>query len=146
MAYRENATNEYLTDNTLFYEFDHFWAIHRSVGWGSQNNYDDVMLIQYLINSLKITEKLEEDGLFGPKTSKAIWRFQNKFNQKHKACCIADGKVNAVKGDVLESSRSETIYTIYLLNYWYLQKKRIYYTDIRMDPELPNELCHLLSV
>lgn len=130
--------------DNLFSPYNHFWAIDRSVGWGCENYYDDVLLIQYLINSLKITNKLEPDGIFGNKTCKAIARFQNKFNQKHNGGCLVDGKVNAVDGSVSYSHKSGAIYSIYLINYWFLERKRIFYPDIRADRELPQPLLHIL--
>lgn len=136
--------NEYISGT--FYEYDFYWGVERNVGWGCENNYDDVLLIQYLINSLEIMDKLVEDGAFGPKTSKAIKRFQTKFNRKYPHTCVVDGQVNAAQGDVfyVPGSKQLMIYTIYMLNFWYLEKKRIYYRDIRMDPKLPNELCQLM--
>lgn len=137
------AYKGYLTA-MVFDEFEHFWALHRGVGWGYENNYDDVMLVQYLINSLEITKRLKEDGIFGPKTSGAIWYFQRWYNRNISNCVLVDGKIDAARGDVINAPVSETEYTIYSLNMSYMNKKRSYYRDIKMDPELPNPLNHLL--
>ena len=38
------------------------------------------------------------------------------------------------------------MFTIHLLNAWYLQKFKNYFEDIRRDPAIPNDLKHLLMV
>lgn len=144
MASRIIVTGEAMSD--AFYPYKHFWGIDRNVGWGCTNNYDDVLLIQYLINSLKITDQLVEDGIFGNNTYKAIARFQKKFSQYYLNTCVVDGKVNAVDGEVTNYDSGSKIYTIYLINYWFIEKKRIFYPDIRMDRDLPSNLCQLMSL
>ena len=144
MAYKAQApagTEKYL------YGFKHFWAIHKGVGWGYDNNYDDVMLVQFLFNNanahLRISENLQMDGIFGKKTQKAIRAFQKKY-QIH-----VDGKVNPVDGAdrfVTNTSGQAEVFTNIVLNEAYVFLHPIYYLDIRMDPQLPQPLAHLLSV
>jgi peptidoglycan hydrolase-like protein with peptidoglycan-binding domain len=142
MAYKAAISNENISDLCL-QGVSHFWAIHQGVGWGYNNNYDDVLLIQFLLNSNGAG--LVEDGIFGKKTQKAIRVFQKKF----KLVLFVDGKVDANDGsdyDIQNGNQVNNLYTILVLNYCYKENKNIYYSDLRMDPKLPQSLCHLLSV
>lgn len=124
---------------------DHYWGIDKGVGWGCKNYWDDVMLIQYLLNST-ISAKLTQDGIFGPKTEKAIRKFQK--NQKGLKAWV-DGKIDSAdgSGSVVWNSSATVgcVYTIYLLNISYRGKHSAYYEDLRMDGSLPPELTSVFS-
>jgi peptidoglycan hydrolase-like protein with peptidoglycan-binding domain len=146
MAYKATITDE-LIQLAALDGVSHFWAIHRGVGWGYDNNYDDVLLIQFLLNS--DGANLVQDGVFGKKTQHAIKAFQKKW----KGYVFSDGKVDANDGSQAgfdlnpdDATDLDRIYTIFVLNYSYLDSKRIYYNDLRMDPKLPQPLAHLLSL
>jgi len=142
MAHKANISG---TDQKkLFKGVNHFWNINKGVGWGYDNKWDDVLLIQYFLNSIR-KANLVEDGIFGKKTQKAIKAFQKDYVADS---IFADGKVNAVAGtDIWIESSSNDIYlfTIYALNNKYLYDNRVYYADLRIDPKLPLELCQILS-
>lgn len=127
-------------DVKYFLEVNHFWSITKGVGWGYDNKWDDVLLVQFFLNA---TQKagLVEDGIFGKKTQKAIRAFQKQCE----GMLTTDGKVNAVDGTAWKINDTYYTYTIYLLNSWYLGERRQYYWDLRMDSKLPNELCQIFS-
>ena len=124
---------------------DHFWAIHKTVGWGCPNKNDDVMLVQYLVNVWAKEKALKMDGIFGNKTYKGILSFQKWINANWADAATADGRVTAkhVGGDTHTGSGG--YFTIHALNLIYIEQRRIYYNDIRMDRELPPLLCHIFS-
>ena len=139
-----------MTDNINLYPFDgqqvnHFWANHKTVGWGCSNKWDDVMLVQYLINVWVKKLVLKMDGIFGNKTYNGIKNFQKWMNEKNGSTVVAsDGRVSAA-GNTNDLTKAGNCYTIHLLNCVYLEQRRIYYNDIRIDRELPTELCGILS-
>ena len=145
MAYR--AT---MTDNFNLHPFDgqfvnHFWANHKTVGWGCSNQWDDVMLVQYLINVWTKKLVLKMDGIFGNKTYKGIKDFQKWMNAKTGSTVVAnDGRVSAA-GNSNDLTGAGNCYTIHLLNCIYIEQRGLYYNDIRMDRELPTELCSVFS-
>ncbi|MBX7169445.1 MAG: peptidoglycan-binding protein [Pyrinomonadaceae bacterium] len=125
----------------------HFWAISRSVGYGCPNNFDDVLLIQFLLNSVMNKTKLDLDGKFGSKTYNRIKSFQRWANLVNGESVLAyDGTVTAVDGSEKSYTSIKGMFTIHLLNAWYLQKFKNYFEDIRRDPAIPNDLRHLLMV
>lgn len=143
MAYKARA-EEVLSVN-LLEGVRHFWAINRSVGWGNENRKDDVMLVQYLINSVGKFKKLEEDGIFGNETHKGIKKFQKFMNETFgSTTCAPDGRISHMDGSRYVS-QSDRFFTIHLLNAVYSWEKRIYYDDLRRDPNLPTHLCSVLS-
>lgn len=125
---------------------DHYWGIDKGVGWGCKNYWDDVMLIQYLLNTT-ISAKLAQDGIFGPKTEKAIRKFQKKKTNGWRPW--VDGKIDSANGsdDIVWNSSATrgTVYTIYLLNMSYRSLHHAYYEDLRMDGSLPPELTYIFS-
>ena len=135
------APVSYELKECLLNSVNHFWAISNTVGWGCRNNYEDVLFIQYMLNSIVKAKRLEPDGIFGPETAKGIKNFQKSMNRFFfSGACREDGRVSDMDG-----SRSTTIsgefYTIHLLNWMYLDYKRIYYNDLTMDAQLPGDLC-----
>lgn len=118
----------------------HFWSVTRGVGWGYDNNWYDVLLIQFFLNSVR-KAGLALDGIFGNKTETAIKSFQ----KKSLGVLVVDGKVNAVDGSSGWIEDSDRIYTIYALNAAYLKKKPIYYEDLTMDSKLPIDLCQVFG-
>ncbi len=139
MAYKAEASYESID----FYApaSNHYWAITESVGWGNYNIKDDVMLVQYLINKCAGKKVLETDGLFGNKTFKAIKNFQRSVNDTGYSFCRVDGRVSNVMGKPNIAVESGDFYTIHQLNWFFIQEKRIYFNDIRADPDLPIDLC-----
>ena len=145
MAYKAIASNQ-LEICVFDCNAKHFWAIHKSVGWGCNNKTDDVMLVQYLINVWAKGKALEMDGIFGNKTYKGIMSFQKWANQAFAInAAKTDGRVTAADGGKDYVTKSDTFYTIHLLNLVLLDERRIYYSDIRMDSLLPSQLCSALS-
>ncbi len=146
MAYKAKMSNDMRNDIFQGELVHHFWAVHKTVGWGCSNKYDDVMLVQYLLNCWYKREELKMDGIFGNNTYKAVKSFQKYANTYWDCNALkSDGKVSAMDGDTYNTKSGTHFYTIHLLNYMYLQEMRIYYTDIRMDRLLPAGLCHILS-
>lgn len=142
MAHKDSVQDEelraWVSNNSFFYN------IHQNVGWGYPNQKDDVLLIQYFLNFYLDwygKTKLVEDGIFGNKTFKAV-----KFFQKGG---FVDGAVNTVNGRKIRSTKSKTIYTMYELNVTYLSMMpngKLYFKDLRMDPNLPQPLAQALTV
>ncbi len=124
---------------------EHYWGIDKGVGWGHKNDWDDVMLVQYLLNST-ISAKLVQDGIFGKKTEKAIRKFQKNLKPWKG---WTDGKIDSANGsDLIVWNSSATvgcIYTIYSLNISYRGRHHAYYEDLRMDGSLPPELTSVFS-
>lgn len=140
MAHKETIQD---ADARIWIEYSFFYNLHFSVGWGNKNQIDDVFLVQFFINSWRRQNKqklIDEDGLFGPKTSKAIRSFQKDMFS------FADGVVTSIDGTRFKGTKSGTIYSIFQLNYWYITEKRLYFDDIRKDPNLPVLLAQKLSV
>lgn len=142
MAYKE-AFN--FQDVELEGNPDHFWNLTESVGWGCQNYYDDVMLVQFFLNTVN-NAKLVPDGLFGNKTYTALKNFQRKMKREGPGVCYVDGQVDRIDGTRAVSTKSKTIYTIISLNAAYYWSYQHFYDDIRKDRNLPPELCHLLTL
>ncbi len=116
------------------------------------NKRDDVMLVQYLLKRVyqqgqnaqpplqaNGTATLKIDGLYGPKTQKAIEQFQLEMRRNGRNIAT-DGCVDSELGDSATSSISKTGYTISWLNkyFWILYPGLA--PDIRIDPECPAEL------
>lgn len=121
------------------------------------NRRDDVMLVQYLLKRvyqqgqncnppLKDTgaASLKIDGLYGPKTQKAITNFQLEMRRNGRSIAT-DGCVDPERGDSATSSISKTGYTISWLNkyFWILYPELA--PDISVDPECPAELKQAVS-
>jgi peptidoglycan hydrolase-like protein with peptidoglycan-binding domain len=110
-----------------------FWNISGSVGWGCENNWMDVMFIQYLLSAAWGMDNLKCDGIFGPKTASAIKGFQRICREYIKV----DGKVDAADGTRLRSTVSKTVYTIIVLNSELKKYKPLSFNDLQGDPALP---------
>lgn len=134
---------------SLFQGASHFWNINKDVGWGYDNKNSDVLLIQFLINSVGTGAKLVEDGIFGKKTYKAIKSFQSYYNVQFGGSLYVDGAVNFPEISPMTFNIFMTpgggVYTIHALNSVYSKYNRPYFNDLRMDPKLPSKLCQLLS-
>lgn len=117
------------------------------------NRRDDVMLVQYLLkrvyqqghkaqpplNQANGTSQLKIDGIYGPKTQKAITNFQLEM-RKNGRNIATDGCIDPERSDSAIASISKTAYTISWLNkyFWLLYPQLAH--DIRADPECPMEL------
>lgn len=134
MAHKVYISDEEL--KTMLNGVSHVWGTSLGVGWGYDNYSDDVMLVQYLLNSTT-DAALAVDGLFGKKTQKAIRMFQKLWGGR----CVVDGKVNSVDGSTVWVGDSSFAYTLYYLNAEYMGQKPLFYMDLKMDPKLPSELC-----
>jgi hypothetical protein len=122
------------------------------------NQRDDVMLVQYLLkriyqrgnaaqpplNQGNGTILLKIDGMYGPKTQRAIEQFQIEMARNGRSVA-ADGCVDPELGDSATSSISQTGYTISWLNKYFFVLWPEVYPDIRIDPECPMELRASLS-
>ncbi|HKX84336.1 MAG TPA: peptidoglycan-binding domain-containing protein [Pyrinomonadaceae bacterium] len=119
-------------------ECKYIWGIDESVSWWRYCLYDDVLLIQYLLNrSGCLTELLVQDGKFGKKTYGAIKKFQRDSH-----FCHVDGIVDTYKGRSL-SMLSNTLYTILALNDALLLNHPRFYKDLSADKYCPSELTGL---
>lgn len=142
MAKKQQFTAEGSVTEVERRKVKHIWGIDEAVSWFRYCSYDDVLLIQYLLNRsgyLSWTEELDQDGLFGRKTYGAIRKFQR---ESHYNYCLVDGAVDTYKGRTW-STKSNTIYTIILLNDALLVKCPTYFKDISRDPNCPTELTYL---
>ena len=113
----------------------YIWGIDDAVTWFNYSVYDDVLLVQYLLNKAGYSEPLVLDGIFGRKTYRAIRRFQSEFKY-----CYVDRRVDPYKGRIV-STKSNTVYTILHLNDALLWHNPIYFKDISSDPDCPAELA-----
>lgn len=143
MAYKANASTEIAG---FLQGYGHYWAIHSGVGWGYANNYDDVMLVQFLYNNANeyhsLTENLQVDGIFGMKTQKAIKAFQKRYRLH------VDGKISPVVGSDIWATNSfgkKGVFTNLTLNEAYVYFNPLNFGDLRMDSKLPSELCQVFS-
>jgi|GEM_PF-1202508 len=117
------------------------------------NKRDDVMLVQYLLkrvyqqghrtqpplNQANGTAELKVDGLYGPKTQKAITDFQLEMRRNGRSIAT-DGCVDPERGDSTTSSISKTGYTISWLNEYFWNLYPELAPNIAVDPECPPEL------
>jgi peptidoglycan hydrolase-like protein with peptidoglycan-binding domain len=122
------------------------------------NRRDDVMLVQLLLkrvyqrgnaaepplNQGNGTILLKIDGMYGPKTQRAIEQFQIEMARNGRSIA-ADGCVDPEMGDSATSSISQTGYTISWLNKYFFVLWPDLFADIRIDPECPMELRVSLS-
>jgi hypothetical protein len=119
------------------------------------NRRDDVLLVQYLLKrvyqewekkgkpSNGVTQ-LKIDGMYGPKTQRAIEQFQ--LDAAREGSNIAtDGCVDPERGPTPYSSISKTGYTISWLNSTLWMHNPALASDITRDPECPFELKHKLA-
>ncbi len=122
------------------------------------NRKDDVMLVQYLLkrvyqqghnaqpplNQQNGTAQLKIDGLYGPKTQRAIEQFQLEMRRNGRNIAT-DGCVDPELGDSSTASISQTGYTISWLNkyFWVLYPELA--MNISADPECPMELKQSLQ-
>ncbi len=118
------------------------------------NKRDDVTLVQYLLkknyqrgqnaspplNQANGTANLKIDGLYGPKTQKAIEQFQLEM-RRNGHNIATDGCVESERGD----SSTGSTYTISWLNKYFWQLYPNLAPDILVDPECPVELKQSLS-
>jgi peptidoglycan hydrolase-like protein with peptidoglycan-binding domain len=68
-------------------------SLKSSVGYGRPNDPQDVSIVQYLLNAAmdrtgSLKDRLEVDGIFGPKTYAAVRDFQQEN------CKVVDGVVD----------------------------------------------------
>lgn len=152
MAYRESVQNQELKVNLGGSQY--FWNIHKNVGYGYKNHKSDVMLVQFLLNSATRSfgfneNLLEEDGLFGGKTWRAIKNYQESGYWSEYSDTIhnmlSDGCVTATNGTRYLSRRRKVPYTILMLNLDYFRSQNLYFQDIRRDPNIPTFLVEQLT-
>ncbi len=164
MAHRESIQDKHLKG--MLYGQDFFWAVSSNVGYTCRNKPEDVLLVQFFINSITnqirneiivdiiagtetktspfkgIPEKLDPDGDFGGKTWSAIKWIQRECIVPP---MVADGMVSAADGTKALTPKKKRFYTIYALNHLYGLYNHHYFHDIRSDPDLPSALCNHLS-
>lgn len=130
---------------------DYFWAIEKNVGYGYPNLPTDVLLVQFFLNAIDMVETgyvpyvcgdnyIEEDGRFGSQTWARIKQYQKKVGG------VADGMVSAARGGSLFAKRSGKVLTIFSLNADYDYEFPQYFYDLKMDRNLPPELCNHFTV
>lgn len=122
------------------------------------NKRDDVMLVQYLLKRVYQqgqnvqpplsqntgAAQLKIDGVYGPKTARAIEQFQLEMRRNGRSIAT-DGSVDPERGDSAYSSVSKTGYTISWLNKYLWVLYPWLAPDITVDPECPPELKYSLS-
>ncbi len=96
-------------------------SLKSSVGPGRANDPQDVSIVQYLLNASmdrhgSLDDRLEVDGIFGPKTQKAIQDFQRKY------CKVVDGRVDP-NMETLTRLNSEAGYFVSLNDGSYLEPR-----------------------
>ncbi len=149
MAFKHSTKDEELKE--YLNGFDYFWTISNNVGYGYPNKPLDVLLVQFLLNAIDThltggypyyygDNYIEEDGKFGGQTWARIKQFQKANN------AVADGMVSAARGQELRSKKQRRPLTIYALNSWYSYERRQFYRDLKMDKDLPHELCTQFEV
>ncbi len=151
MPYKESVQSE---DLKLYLNgASFFWNVSSSVGYTCRNQKEDVLLVQFFLNSIflglaadpntnfivKPPKQLVPDGDFGGKTWAAI-KWMQQFN------CVVDGMVSAkADGTQCMTPKQGKLYTIYELNGWYIEYHPTKFQDLRQDPTLPSVLCSHLS-
>lgn len=161
MAHRESIQSGTL--KTVLQGEEFFWAVSNSVGYTCRNKKEDVLLVQFFLNSFiadvynnmvvqvlkntvedkspfsSIPRSLETDGDFGGKTWAAIKWFQKKMG------LVVDGMISESNGTSFQTPKQGKMYTIHALNLMYLVINPAYFEDLRMDRNLPSPLCQQLS-
>jgi len=128
----------------------HFWNTSHRVGYGCENYWTDVLLVQFLLNAVwRAYIKAEHpgvgnqllipDGKFGGKTWGRIKHFQSK-NQ-----LVKDGTISKADGSRVTTPKHGRNYTMHILNAEYSFFYSSYFNDLRLDPKLPIDLCSLIS-
>jgi hypothetical protein len=135
IGYDQNEVSSYLNGSL------HFWGIDKTVGWGCPNNWEDVMLIQYMLSAAWWLDNLKCDGIFGPKTASTIVRWQ----QTASLGLRADGRISPVDGTRLRSTTTNKIYTMLAINAEMAKHMPILYKNIRIDDKLPAKLRDRMS-
>ena len=106
-----------------------FLKIKHSVGKGGSNRYDDVQLIQFLLNVIhadpgsgfRMPALLSMDGICGPRTKAAILGYQEYKQSREFPLAAVDGVVTATHHAMFTNPRSFGYSTILNLNWDYLQ-------------------------
>jgi peptidoglycan hydrolase-like protein with peptidoglycan-binding domain len=96
-------------------------SLKSSVGPGRTNDPQDVSVVQYLLNAAmdrvgSLEDRLEVDGIFGPKTLAAIRAFQQEHTK------VVDGRVDPNMETIVALNR-EAGHFISLFNGHYLEPK-----------------------
>ena len=140
MAHKEMLQNG---EVKTWLEAQWLWNVSSSVGYSCPNKKGDVLLVQYLLNSVaricgQPSRLLVPDGKFGGKTWARIRQVQIED-----CMAIPTGMVSAIDGSRLYGPKG--LYSIIMLNRYLVAQLRHYYMDIRMDPKCPAELVGILS-
>ena len=142
------------------------YSVDQAVGEGCPNRRDDVLLVQFLLRTLR--EDTEEngvkypgfrppgqdpidiDGVFGPQTNKYIRFFDAELNrqragQPESAKVVTDGRIDPIASGGFYGSLSHKIYKMFLLNTYYAEiKGKPMHEKIYMDTSFPKELAKWL--
>ena len=133
------------------------FTVGLGVGAGRANNRDDVTLVQYLLNlyfqhpnQARVRElggpdsrRLAVDGLFGPKTRKAIELFQAAIISMDNARVALDGRVDRLRDESrMETGDRNDFYTIFELNNYACKLNFNHYDaiDLRHRSDFPSRL------
>lgn len=153
MAHRESIQSPTLS--ALLHGAPFIWTVSSSVGYGCRNKTEDVLLVQFFLNTIietlynetiadviagtiedkdpfsKIPKKLEPDGIFGGNTWGAI-----KWLQKVCGYCVVDGTISDSDGTQALTPKKKKWYTIHMLNWYYRYCCPQYFADICCDPTI----------
>lgn len=128
-----------------------FYNVHNSVGLGSPNRRDDVLLVQYLLHTIydrpgrpnsPTGGPLRVDGICGPTTDNYIRFFQQSLNARGIQAPI-DGRVDRARGNLV-GPRTSSQYIITLINFAFRNIRPDDYRNLPEAWDVPGELAMAL--
>ena len=142
------------------------YSVDQAVGEGCANRRDDVLLVQFLLRTLREDtqdngvkypgfrppgqDPIDIDGVFGPQTNKYIRFFDAELNrqragQPESAKVVTDGRIDPIASGGFLGSLSHKIYKMFLLNTYYAEiRGKPMHEKIYMDHSFPKELTKWL--
>lgn len=124
-----------------------FYNVTQSVGQGCPNMNEDVMMVQFFLERIYAAGKMgttpkgkmKIDGVFGPITRNWVLKFQLDCLNAGKNV-YPDAIVDSAKTGTMDSSITQTRYTIIYLNGYLMVDDPILYSSLPVNPNVPPKL------